>query len=204
MNHGAAAHDELPNLSPFGNTQGGEAAVCLSEVAGSSNERIDEVDLEGIDIGLDKEDEWFQPDIAHQPSFLATMRVAPGVSITDLNTGEMRFSEMQRYEGQMSRLEYLALTGYVPEVPPEDRSQVHEDGKTLDIEPDGRVAEIREQFQALSLLHPPMRLPPRSRPSSAVSRGTRGKNVPQPKDKVMGGRIIANKELLQKYFGQGD
>ena len=148
MNHGAAAHDELPNLSPFGNTQGGEAAVCLSEVAGSSNERIDEVDLEGIDIGLDKEDEWFQPDIAHQPSFLATMRVAPGVSITDLNTGEMRFSEMQRYEGQMSRLEYLALTGYVPEVPPEDRSQVHEDGKTLDIEPDGRVAEIREQFQA--------------------------------------------------------
>lgn len=63
------------------------------------------------------QDDFYAPDLTHQPSLLRLMRVSPGVSIRDLNTGEMRSSEMARYEGQMSRQDYRRWMGLDLELP---------------------------------------------------------------------------------------
>ncbi|CAJ1346589.1 unnamed protein product [Effrenium voratum] len=149
---------------------------------------------ENIEMGLQDlpEGEWFLP-IIFQPPVYETMELSPGVSMIDMNTGRKR--SQPPLHGQMSRQEYLSAKG--GSSPPSE--EVHTD--PLEAPVDANVADIQQQFQVLSLLYPPMRLrSPSSRPATAPSRRSRA-FVPHPKDKVMGGTIVADKELLQKLFG---
>ena len=79
-------------------------------------EACEEAATREIDFEL-PHDDYFAPDLTHQPSLLRMMRISPGVSIRDLNTGEMRSSEMASYEGQMSRQDYRRWMGLDLELP---------------------------------------------------------------------------------------
>ncbi|CAL1159268.1 unnamed protein product [Cladocopium goreaui] len=168
---------------------------------GASTDHISE-ENEPYDYSVERDDEWFQRDLTKQPSPVKTMHLRPGVAVKDLYTGESRSSDMQKYEGQMSRQEYMAFMGFeIPEIHEEASTVIAQEARTQG--EFNRVDEIRSQFQELSLLYPPVRLAlPSRRPQSAPTRPRI--SIPQRKDKASGGTIIANKELLQKYFGSGD
>ena len=116
------------------------------------------------------DDEWFQRDLTKQPSPVKTMHLRPGVAVKDLYTGESRSSDMQKYEGQMSRQEYMAFMGFeIPEIHEEASTVIAQEARTQG--EFNRVDEIRSQFQELSLLYPPVRLAlPSRRPQSAPTR----------------------------------
>ena len=133
----------------------------------ASADHISEEDMV-YQFSVDPNDEWFQRDLTHQPSPVKTMHLSPGVSVKDLYTGESKASDMQQYQGQMSRQEYYKLMGVEipsPPIPKESPTEVAQE-RVREL---NQVDEIRSQFQDLSMLYPPVRLPvtPRSRPQSA-------------------------------------
>ena len=176
MNQGGTRKSEPASSSHIGPPIPDEAEPN----GGASADRISE-ENEPYDYSVDRDDEWFQRDLTKQPSPVKTMHLRPGVAVKDLYTGESRSSDMQKYEGQMSRQEYLAFMGFhIPEIP-EASTVIAQEARTQG--EFNRVDEIRGQFQELSLLYPPVRLPlPSRRPQSAPTR-TRI-SIPQRKEQT--------------------
>ncbi|CAE7038730.1 Gbp1 [Symbiodinium sp. CCMP2592] len=166
------------------------------------------------EYGEDAE-EWLQRTLVYQPPVLETVELSPGVAIVDLNTGKQKVAEAEATR-PMSRQEYLVLTQSHTRPKPVAKAQARH--------VDARVVEIQRLFQAMSSPHSHVmssRSSPRSsprrhgvpcRPLSPKGEEGNGeprvsaqspRTVPGPKDRVLGGTIVANRELLKQFFGGG-
>ncbi|CAE6923950.1 Gbp1, partial [Symbiodinium sp. CCMP2456] len=188
------------------------ADAASGDPAQSSAAGPPEPPLEPNQYGEDAE--WLQRTLVYQPPVLETVELSPGVAIVDLNTGKQKVAEAEATR-PMSRQEYLVLT--------QSHIRSKPVAKAMPSHVDARVVEIQRLFQAMSSSSPPShavssKSSPRSprrlgvpcRPLSP--KGSAGeeaercaaqspRTVPGPKDRVLGGTIVANRELLKQFFG---